>query len=112
MHSSVIVDQIAYIRAYAPDFPEEDLTDTNREMLRLLDHMHSFESGLKADGKRKWFAVALREVEEAHDAYQTRDNDRAYRLLESASDNFKACVAGKRMRATQVVSPDGVVKKA
>lgn len=111
MQSSIIIDQFAYVRAYAPHFPQEDRTDTASEIGRLLQMMKKYATRARSAAVQQWLTLSLREVEEALEAYGRGEEENGEALLSSAVEHFKSAAAGKAVRASFTAAIDGTIEK-
>ena len=105
--SSAVLDQLAYMRTYAPRFPDEDRTDTVAEFERLKTQIASLP---KSTANSEWFKLSQIEIGQAEAAYASGDNERGDRLLFDASEHLRQAISGKPVRPHYIVTPDGEVE--
>lgn len=105
VQASIITDQLAYMRAYASRFPEEDGTSTENEFERLMAMIRVFEGTFSGD--RQWLTLAISEIEQARVAYGEGNESGGEKLLTAAVEHFKMGTTGKRPRTAYIVTPEG-----
>ena len=109
MKATPVLDLMIYIRTYAPHFPEEDQTTVDHEFQKLRDRFDVFGRKPMTPDARRWFDIASREVDAAARAYGDGDVDSGEQALGSAEDHLRRSIAGRKMKARFVVSPEGNV---
>ncbi len=102
-----IFDLISYVRAYAPDFPTEDQTDTTTEFTRLLELLREVLERTKDEQRKWWLELSIREVEEALSAYESGDENKGVRSLDSAEEYLENYRKRKQLKPTFIAGPNG-----
>jgi hypothetical protein len=109
--SAAATDQFSYLIVYAPEFPPDDQTTSDRECDRLLGMLREIEGRAASTPKKQWLTLAITEVEQACTALRADQASAANDLFHSAEEHFKAYLTGKRAQATFVADPDGGVER-
>lgn len=108
-----ILERIAYIGAYAPDFPSEDETVLEVELEVLIQGLHQHLGISRKRWKKQLLIVATEEIQEARPFLVKRDQTsqlRASSLLQAAAEHIRQSQRAKAPRTTFVVSPGGTVR--
>jgi hypothetical protein len=102
--------RLNYMVVYAPDFPAEDCTSTEREISRALAALQEFREGIERPETAGLLNLVRIEIEQARDSFATGDAKEGRRLLQSAEEHFKEALRGKQKSATFIAGPSGVLK--
>lgn len=101
----------SYILLGAPDFPEEDQTDSEKETTGLLTRLAELRERVQDVERRRWIDLAIGEVEEARQLFRAGDEIAAKRQLTSAEEHFKSWIDRVRADPAFIVDPDGTARK-
>ena len=104
-------DHFSYLIVYAPDFPREDQTNTDRESERLLAMLREIEERSAETPKKQWLRLSINEAEDAREKFRVNEPVPANRLLHSAEEHFKAYLSGKQGKVSFVVGPNGATER-
>jgi hypothetical protein len=101
----------SYILLGAPDFPEEDETDSEKETTGLLARLAELREQIQDLERRRWIDLTIGEVEEARQLFRAGDVFAAKRQLTSAEEHFKSWVERSRADPAFIVDSDGNARK-
>jgi hypothetical protein len=107
----ILLDSLAYVQSYAPDFPAEDCTTLADESARITARFDIILGTVPASPRRDWLQLARPEIVAGLAAFAS-DVTRASRHLDDAAEIIRRAICGKRAKTTFVVAPDGVTYPA
>jgi hypothetical protein len=110
-NSREVLDLFGYVILSAPDFPEEDDTNTDVEIARLAEAVKRIWSDELSDEKRRWLALCLKEIGKVGQLFRLGDEQKGLELLQSAEGHFKNALAGTAMKTAFYVDESGEVAK-
>ena len=105
-----ILGRLIFIQSHAPNFPEERQMNTATALHELMEAMSRGQERLKSRDQRRWIRIAIKEVEQAANAYLNGDADQGRESLNSAEQHFRNALDGKRLRATFIADASGGVQ--
>jgi hypothetical protein len=106
-----VLETLAFIMLYAPDFPQEDQTSTENEFSKLFDLLQSVSKLVKDADRRRWIDLVLQETQDALVAFTDGREDDAFRLLNSAQDHLRSYINDRKLTPSFLSNPDGGVEK-
>ncbi len=109
--TSRVLETLAFIKVYAPDFPAEDETTIYKEFSKLFELLQSIAKLLTNTDGRRWVDLTLQETRDALRAFDEGHEDGALHLVHSAEDHFRSYVAGRRFKPGFQVTQEGNVEK-
>jgi hypothetical protein len=107
---SRILESMAYISAYAPDFPEEDGMTLSKVRDRLVTDLGAYKLTLKTDDQKKWHQLAETEIHAAFDAYASGQRNGSSEMGR-AQEHFRKSFKPKKIRPDFICGADGEVYK-
>jgi hypothetical protein len=108
---SRILDEMAYILVYAPNFPAEDETTLERKRDETLLRMSEHRAALQADDQLTWHRLAEQEFASAINAFISGDGPTGCSQLQQAEEHFRRSFKPKKIRPNFIVGPDGEITK-
>jgi hypothetical protein len=102
-----ILEKLAYLIVYAPDYPEWAHTTTEEEFSALIELLQSFYDRSRDTDRKVWLDLALQESRDALRAFtEGRDLD-GIMLVQYAEQHFRDYLRKRSVRPTFLVSAEG-----
>ncbi len=108
---SRILDKMAYVLVYAPDFPAEDRTNLHQCQDQLAAMTSEHRASLRTEDQLKWHRIAEQELDDAFNSFTAGDGHRRCSQIQRAEEHFRKSFKAKKIRPNFVVGTDGQVTK-
>jgi hypothetical protein len=108
---SKILDKMAYVLVYAPNFPAEDRTSLQQCRDRLTAMTSEHRASVRTDDQLKWHRIAEQELDDAFNAFAAGDTHRGCSQIQRSEEHFRKSFKAKPIRPNFVVAMDGQIIK-
>jgi uncharacterized protein YicC (UPF0701 family) len=106
-----ILENLAYLIVYAPNYPAWAHTTTEEQFSKLLEMMQSFHDRSRDSDRKVWLDLALQDTRDALRAFTEGRDHEGIMLIQHAEQHFRDYLRKRSVGPTFVVSSDGSTEK-
>jgi hypothetical protein len=106
-----IRDQLRYNTLCAPEYPDEDCTDLDREAREILSAIATLQTLSESEARRLMADAAARDAQSAFEHYVRGQPTKGRKLLESTLESLAYYEADRLPEARFIVAVDGTTKQ-
>ena len=104
-----VIDQLIYNKSYAPNYPEEDQTNTEREQHLIVLWLDSAIALVNREDVGDWLRLGRSSVEEAFTKVRDGDRSGSVRAFQFAVQYLRNALAGKPYKVDFIGKPGGPI---